>query len=1102
MKKIKMIGKNFLKFFIMGGLVLSLNACDLDLWSILEGDDENDSKTTIYQTEKSNEEKDIVEENLEEDDDADLEDVVDDDEDVDEVEEDDGDSDGDNDVDEVEEDDSDDEVDEIEEDDGDDEVEEIEEKDEEDVEEQVEDVEIVIEDVSDLEVIAGNGTAILSWINPENENYFGSRVSVSPEITVTVTTDKGETYQTKNSSVIIQGQSGDASAAVISGLTNGMEYTFLVQSLGKGNSSSSTENAGVSIKASPVDTSDNIPPGEVSDLKISAENAVDGKVNALLSWKDPKDEDLLGIEVSYFENDDDVSAGARASLPLEAIDKNTIFVAAKKKGICIPGLTSGKSYIFTLKTMDTNCNKSSGVTTEATLNLNQLKELKLSLSASTKEITNQDVTVTVKASSSSPVNKIFYSPEFITKIDTVLSKGIDITETKSFVASENGTYSVVATDFDGRREIAFLTLKNIDKTPPSAPTNLVAKYSYAERKIFLTWDCQDKDVDYYLVGYTWETDTDSPAVEVTEKSYCLENVEPVGQTSNSAFIFTVIPVDKVGNIGSASSTSIKPLVLPFIEGISLNKNHLAYNASNKNIEVTIKGGNFDTISLQEDDSLKVQVESSDGQIISVSEANLDFENNSATAIITIPELEKSTVSGKKYTVRPILCGQEDSEHFATFNVSSPASVSRLTLDITSISESEVTEELTTKVTVKGSNFDIAGKICIAIYDESKILENSGENAQETEEESSEIKIFEVDSTEFTQATKTFDFDLQVPATEGIYTVAVLFDDQPQEKTAELQVYGKPRFTSFSIPEVCTSKFGQELKAFVLGRNFTVSGVTLEDFSLSSSSGQSVIENSSPISIKDDGLISISLTIPNVAGIYEITLATKENNTIKGNFVVKSPSDYEVGEIILASGSKVKISDFESYEIDSTNPPIAVVAGFNGYGIPFAIGLRKTSASWAKKGTLGYEKLIEETISEYTGSIEDGYIFTGDLDGSDNFQFLSFLDPVGTADSSLAEYYTTYDFVQNYASGQGLSGNFATGWYLPSISELYEISQNYDVVKKSMTKAGGFDLGNCIFWSSSQDSENNEKNHKIKLSSQEIGINSKTIRSSVLAAHKL
>ncbi len=1081
MKKIKMIGKNFLKFLIMGGLVLSLNACDLDLWGISEGDDEDNSKTTIYQTDKKNEEKDDVEENLEEvDEDVDV-DVGNDDDIVDDGNEDD-DAGGD-------EKDCDDGVD----DDGDEDV-------EEQAEEQEEEEIVVIENVSDLEVLAGNGTAILAWINPENENYFGSKVSVSPEITVTVTTDKGETYQTKNSSVIVQGQSGEASSTVISGLTNGVEYTFLVESLGKGNLCTSTENTGVSIKTNPVDTSDNIPPGEVSDLAISAENAVDGKVNALLSWKDPKDKDLFGIEVSYFENDD--LDGAKASLPLEAIDKNTIFVAAKKKGICIPGLTSGKSYIFTLKTMDTNCNKSSGVTTEATLNLNQLKELKLSLSASTKEITNQDVTVTVKASSSSPVNKIFYSPEFITKIDTVLSKGIDITETKSFVASENGTYTVVATDFDGRREIAFLTLKNIDKTPPSAPTNLAAKYSYAERKIFLTWECQDKDVAYYLVDYTSETDKDSPAIEIAEKSYCLENVEPVGQTSNSAFIFSVIPVDKVGNIGSAASVSIKPLVLPFIESISLSKNHLAYNASDKNIEVTIKGGNFDTISLQEDDSLKLQVESSDGQIISVAEANLDFENNSATATITIPELEKSTVSGKKYTVRPILCGQEDSEHFATFNVSSPASVSRLTLDITSISENEVTDELTTKVTVKGANFDIAGKICIAIYDGSKILENMGENGQETEEESSEIKIFEVDTTDFTQLTKTFDFDLQVPSTEGIYTVTVLFDDQPQEKTAELQVYGNPKFTSFSIPEVSTLKAGQELTAFVLGRNFTESNVTVEDFSLSSSSGQNIIASSSPISIKNDGLISISLTIPNVAGIYEITVATKENNTIKENFVVKSPSDYEVGEIILASGSKVKVSDLESYEIDSTNPPVAVVAGFNGYGIPFAIGLKKASASWAKKGTLGYEKLIEGTISEYTGSIEEGYIFTGDLDGSDNFQFLSSLDPVGTSDSSFEEYYGTYAFVQNYASEQGLSGDFATGWYLPSISELYEISQNYDVVKKSMTKAGGFDLASLVFWSSSQDGENNGKNHKIKLKSQAIGGNSKTTQCSVLAAHKL
>ena len=121
--------------------------------------------------------------------------------------------------------------------------------------------------------------------------------------------------------------------------------------------------------------------------------------------------------------------------------------------------------------------------------------------------------------------------------------------------------------------------------------------------------------------------------------------------------------------------------------------------------------------------------------------------------------------------------------------------------------------------------------------------------------------------------------------------------------------------------------------------------------------------------------------------------------------------------------------------------------------------------WAPSGTTGYDTNFTEIQAAYTGSSSSGYTFTGDLDGSDNWDEICKVDPEGTKDA--ATNYPAFDYARNYGETAGLTGTkYETGWYIPSIAELYDVYINEEVVQKSLTAAGGFELEDR-YWSSSQ-----------------------------------
>ncbi len=202
---------------------------------------------------------------------------------------------------------------------------------------------------------------------------------------------------------------------------------------------------------------------------------------------------------------------------------------------------------------------------------------------------------------------------------------------------------------------------------------------------------------------------------------------------------------------------------------------------------------------------------------------------------------------------------------------------------------------------------------------------------------------------------------------------------------------------------------------------------------------------------------------------KVTITAKAGEkTDSVEITVKTPV---VGDIILTDGTTFDVANLASYTTDESNKPVAIVAGFNAKGAVLGLGLQKSGSTlfWAPIGTTGYTTNFTDIIAKYAGDSDNGYTFTGDLDGSDNWEYICSVDSEGTKDA--AKNYPAFNFANTYGTNQSYTGDLATGWYIPSIAELYKVYQNKTTLQTSLTAVGGFTIGTGNYWSSSQSSNN-------------------------------
>ena len=389
---------------------------------------------------------------------------------------------------------------------------------------------------------AGNACVLLSWKNPADEDFYGTKITFVPAA-------EGVTQP-----LVILGEKSKDCSALIRGLNNGTEYTFSLFALDK----THNEAQKVELKAAPVDSSDMSPPAEVTGLKSVA---TAGRIG--LSWNDPKDEDLFGIEITYKES----SAMTRS---LAKMEEKSVFAAPGLQYIEVPNLENGTEYTFTVKTMDTSGNKSEGATVKATpVAVDSKEPLKIALSVP-PEKSNTAITVTANiATAAQSVDRVVYKKDGSEVASKLLAdssaipavKGsTDRTWTFEITATDetaNGTYTVAAIDSDGREETAQIPISNFDFTAPKVASGLKAVLSTDKTSVTLTWkDPDDKDFDHVEIYYVSYKGTDSEKSDIDTVAKDVEKRVIAVDPSKDYYKYYIVTVDTLGNKSSGISIKV------------------------------------------------------------------------------------------------------------------------------------------------------------------------------------------------------------------------------------------------------------------------------------------------------------------------------------------------------------------------------------------------------------------------------------------------------------------------------------------------------------------------------------------------------------------
>ena len=857
--------------------------------------------------------------------------------------------------------------------------------------------------VTSLTVTAADGNAVLAWKNPADTDFAGVQISMSPaEGTL------------KNPVVLGK----EVTSLDVSGLTIGKEYTFTVKAFDE----SLNYSEGVTAKATVADTSDEVAPADVTELTATNKDA-----SVLLTWTDATDEDIYGYEVTWNKK-----APINRSAAMES---NSMMVAPGAKGCYISNLTNGTEYAFTVKSVDTSGNKSAGVTKTITPSIIEKSILQIALEPNTTERTNKDVVITVNATtdSASDIKKITYVEGTESKIDTVLA-GKNITEAKEITATENTTFTVAVTDTAGRRELAFVTVNNIDKTAPAQVTNVIPIYSRNNNAIKLSWtNPSDEDFAGTEIVYG-KTDSEETTTLTFDKNTTSATIKNIAD-DDSEYTIAIKTKDDLGNLSEAKTVTVVAATGAKITSVNLDRTHLDSIMANRNISVTITGSNFDLLS-----SLLVQVTDGSKAETPVT-ATINKETNTATATVIAPVPASPTNNGTTYTVKVIVGSTTPAETTAEFVVSLPADVSKITLAQTQI---PVGTQETVTATITGYNFDIRGVTKVKLLDST----------------SAEVEVIEVPLAAKTSATE-FTVDIPLPTVEGVYTVAVFFDDEKDTTTTTLQVYGTPIISEVTIPVAGINYAGNVLPVTIIGKNFTAPGVTASGFTISDSRFENV-------TIVSDTKATAEVTCPYAVETTNVTVSYGDSSATTTLKVLAAEKCFVVGDVLLTDGTRIKPENAQ-YGLPSGKNAFAVIASAPyGGGVGKAIGLQKSASSlmWAPEDTTGYNTNFTEIQASYSGSSSSGYTFEGDIDGSDNWEYICSIDPEGTQDA--ATNYPIFNFANTYGTTAGLTDtDYENGWYVPSLAELYEVYKNKEVIQTSLTKASGFTIGTSYYFSSSQ-----------------------------------
>ncbi len=309
---------------------------------------------------------------------------------------------------------------------------------------------------------------------------------------------------------------------------------------------------------------------------------------------------------------------------------------------------------------------------------------------------------------------------------------------------------------------------------------------------------------------------------------------------------------------------------------------------------------------------------------------------------------------------------------------------------------------------------------------------------------------------------TFDITAQDESANGSYTVAAI--DEAGREEAEQITIDNFDFTPPAKVKVTNAVYSSELSSIII--NWTEPGDAdyhHVDITFTTNDGTNNSEPSQAITVNKGTLNKTFSDIESTKAYYTYTFVTYDELGNKGaEYIHKVPvnsslkvdySDCVVGDFILKDGTI--LSKDETPESDTVAAVIVRAATNDKPALGVGIVHNRSGLAWCTSDAEGYSK----NITALQGDKTSGY-----MDGSDGWDKLK--EACSDAESN-PEKYPAWNYCRNYGATNGLTGDLATGWYLPTVAELYTIYQNKDVVDGSLSKVGGSQFGIGYYWSCCQ-----------------------------------
>ena len=314
---------------------------------------------------------------------------------------------------------------------------------------------------------------------------------------------------------------------------------------------------------------------------------------------------------------------------------------------------------------------------------------------------------------------------------------------------------------------------------------------------------------------------------------------------------------------------------------------------------------------------------------------------------------------------------------------------------------------------------------------------------------------------------TFDITAQDESANGTYTVAAI--DEAGREEAEQITIDNFDFTPPGRVKVTNAVYSSELSSIII--NWTEPGDAdyhHVDITFTTNDGTNNSEPSQAITVNKGTLNKTFSDIEGEKAYYTYTFVTYDELGNKGaEYIHKVPVnsslkvDYSkcaVGDFVLKDGTI--LSKDETPESGTVAAVIVRAATNDKPALGVGIVHNRSGLAWCTSSAAGYSK----NITALQGGITSDY-----MDGSDGWEKLK--AACSDAENN-PENYPAWNYSLTYAKTNGLTGDLATGWYLPTVAELYTIYQNQTAVDASLSKAGGSTFGTSLYWSCCQGPSDN------------------------------